>query len=62
MQYVVIAMADDQLEARVVEGANRALRLDYEYREHGKERVTFTDGVRFFTREQMEAMTDASRP
>jgi hypothetical protein len=62
MQYVVIAMVEDHLEARVAKGANQALLLGVRYREHGYERVTFTDGVRFFTLEQMEAMTDASRP
>lgn len=56
MQFVVIAMADDRLNIHLADGAAQALNVDRKFRDQGSERVTFTDGQTFFSREQLEDM------
>lgn len=54
MQLVVIGMADDCLEVRRANDPGHALSIGQKFREHGFERVSFTDGVRFFSRENLQ--------
>ena len=59
MQYVVIGMADDKLEPRLAGDAREAITWDNKFREKAYERVVFTDGMKFFSRDEMEEKAKA---